>query len=209
MKALLYKSDFPLPQTTVREKFNFCKVKDFHLIVVTWKLDTPAALVAAGRVYQPVKVKCCPLGLLLCVNTKASSSTEMVFKGTSTDPYKPVVHKWILKDYHQLQNVYARVCATHTQCLALCLERTSLWEIVPCPLRLSSEQSNKDEEWNTHLSAQNLPNLFAEGKWLREAFPLWRENLRQVGGNWMLLSQVIAKPHCRVRLIGWEEMCPH
>ena len=26
----------------------------------------------------------------------------------------------------------------------------------------------------------NLPNLFAESKWLREAFSYWQENLRQV-----------------------------
>ena len=50
------------------------------------------------------------------MNTKASSSTEMVFKGASSDPYKPVMHKWILKDYHQLENAYE--CGrTHTQSL--------------------------------------------------------------------------------------------
>lgn len=49
------------------------------------------------------------LGVTALCYTKASSSTKMVFKGASSDSYKPVMRKWILKDYHQLVNTYKRV----------------------------------------------------------------------------------------------------
>ena len=58
----------------------------------------------------------------------------------------------------------------------------------------------------------NLPNLFAESKWLREAFSYWQENLRQVV-LWEAIEWLSAKwrhnSRCKARLIVWEEVCSH
>lgn len=86
-----------------------------------------------------LKVDCCHLGSLLCVNTKARSSTEMVFTGSSTDLYKPVMYKWILKDYHQCKNTYERVRTYTHSAWPVSLGRTSLWEILPGLLCLRSD----------------------------------------------------------------------
>lgn len=58
----------------------------------------------------------------------------------------------------------------------------------------------------------NLPNLFAESKWLREAFSYRQENLRQVV-LWEAIEWLSAKwqynSRCRVRLIVWEKVYSH
>ena len=58
----------------------------------------------------------------------------------------------------------------------------------------------------------NLPNLFAESKWLRETFSYRQENLRQVV-LWEAIEWLSAKwlrnSRCRARLIVWEEVCFH
>lgn len=65
---------------------------------------------------------------------------------------------------------------THAQCL----DRESRKGNPPLPsvtlLRLEQQR-----EVIGHLAfSANLPNLFAEGKQLGEAFPSWLDNLRQV-----------------------------
>lgn len=89
------------------------------------------------------------------------------------------MHKWILKDYHQLENAYE--CGhTHSQSLDRESRKDFTLGNPPLPPVTALRLDWQRQVMGHSPFSRNLPSLFADSKWLREAFPYWQENLRQV-----------------------------
>lgn len=72
--------------------------------------------------------------------------------------------------------IQKRVHTAQHSAWACGLGRTSLWEIPPG----SCDFTQQRYVIGHSPFSTNLPSVFAEGKWLREGFPHWHEDLRQL-----------------------------
>lgn len=141
----------------------------------SWQLDVFINL---------LKVKCCHLGSLLCVNTKTDSSTELAqpvgSPDASADPYKPVMLKWISKDYHHLENTQAHAHGPGRSLRVRedqqALGNPSLSSATSLRLKLS--RPAKTSNWTLTFQNQSSESV-CRTKWLRDAFLYWQESSRQ------------------------------